>query len=367
MADDAPNVQDNLAQQQPFTDLQNNLAQAAANQAPTPPKLGSPAFMPGGNLVELIKGLVTGGRATPTTNPNTGAPQINQPQSRLDTFEHFLGNFTMSLAQGLAASGHGPGANERGAAAAMMAPQQRALQQYGLQQQQFNTQQEANLRQQQIAASQAQTQETQARTAAIPQQLALQQQQVQFEQQTKLATLQLENQWRQAMIAINKQNANTKESAVDYRKEVDNRKLDLQSALGSGRLALQKLATEYRGADTQSQITTRAAMVEIGQDKLAQAAVALQQANTLKTSQAVENYQKAYNDVGFLAGLERQLDMAPSIQQMLSSYPNPVTLPGMGGGAAAPSGFPRANAPTQSRVPPAGKSKSSALDPISIR
>ena len=90
-------------------------------------------------IVELAKGLIQGGRGT----VQPGAAQPARPASRLDNFEQFMGTFLTSFATGLGASGHGPGANERGAAAAMMAPYQQQVQQFQLRQQQQATQAQA--------------------------------------------------------------------------------------------------------------------------------------------------------------------------------------------------------------------------------
>jgi hypothetical protein len=80
---------------------------------------------------------------------NTGQP--TRPVSRGDATLEFLGNFLSNMSAGLAQSGHGPGANLRGAGAAMQAPYQRALQGYQLGQQQ-------QLQQAQIQQEQARTQ-----------------------------------------------------------------------------------------------------------------------------------------------------------------------------------------------------------------
>lgn len=64
-----------------------------------------------------------------------GTPQGQLVPSKLNSFESFVGNFLTSLAAGYAQEGRGPGAATRGAAAAMKAPYEQAVQQYGLQQQ----------------------------------------------------------------------------------------------------------------------------------------------------------------------------------------------------------------------------------------
>lgn len=100
------------------------------------------------NIVNLIQGLM---------NPAKGTPAGERTPSRTDVFENFLGQFMNSFSQGMAASGHGPGANLRGAAAAIGAPYKQDVQEF--QQQQQQRQQEASLAQQA-----AQTQQTQVGT-----------------------------------------------------------------------------------------------------------------------------------------------------------------------------------------------------------
>lgn len=98
-------------------------------------------------LPALIQML--GQMRNPTAQVQAG--QMPQAPSRLDSFESFLGNFLTSLASGMAASGHGPGANMRGAGAAMLAPREQNIQN-------FQMQQEAAKNQSQIEQQQAQTQ-----------------------------------------------------------------------------------------------------------------------------------------------------------------------------------------------------------------
>lgn len=121
-----------------------------AAQPARPPSLkpGMPA------LISLIGQMIH-----PTAQVQPG--QMPRQPSRLDAFENFLGNFAVSLASGMAASGHGPGANERGAAAAIMAPQQQNIAQ-------FQMQQQAQEQQARIAQQQAQTQSTEEQAALVP-------------------------------------------------------------------------------------------------------------------------------------------------------------------------------------------------------
>ena len=109
---------------------------------------GAPSQVPSpkiGGLPELIWSLV---------NPNhraAGTPQGELAPTKLQSFESFLASFIQSMSAGFANEGHGPGAGLRGAGAAMNAPYQQAVQQFGMQQQ--------------ASATQAQTEATQAETA----------------------------------------------------------------------------------------------------------------------------------------------------------------------------------------------------------
>jgi hypothetical protein len=120
--------------------------QAATDQQNQVPKLGAPI------LATFLKQMIQG-PGPGTIQPGQSQPM--RPPSRLDAFEGFLGNFLQSFATGMGAAGHGPGANERGAAAAMMAPYQQQLQQYQLGQAQ-------QAQQAQMQREQAQTQLAQA-------------------------------------------------------------------------------------------------------------------------------------------------------------------------------------------------------------
>ena len=111
-----------------------------AAQTPIPHMGGQPLLM---QYVQALMHPNQGG-----VDPNTGQP--TRPVSRGDATLEFLGNFLSNMSAGLAQSGHGPGANLRGAGAAMQAPYQRALQGYQLGQQQ-------QLQESQIAEQQART------------------------------------------------------------------------------------------------------------------------------------------------------------------------------------------------------------------
>lgn len=123
---------------------QQGAAALAGDIGPTPAPLQNSPPSPGGTplLYEYIKqmihpqGTVQPGQAQPTS-PSRG-------HATLDFIQQFLGN----LSQGLAAAGHGPGANLRGFAGGVEAPYERALGQ-------FQTGQQAQLAQSQIAAQQS--------------------------------------------------------------------------------------------------------------------------------------------------------------------------------------------------------------------
>jgi len=85
----------------------------------------------------------------------------------MDVFENFLSDFLQSFSAGISASGHGPGANLRGAGAAMQAPFQRSVQLSELQQQRGLSQSEQNLRNRQAAEAAARGEYYRSQGAAI--------------------------------------------------------------------------------------------------------------------------------------------------------------------------------------------------------
>lgn len=124
--------------------------QGPPQTTPQPPRMGG---MP---LIAKFLGQMLGDQGS-RGYQDMGPGQPARPVSRLNAFEGFLGDFLNAFSQGMAASGHGPGANIRGAAAAIQAPYQQQLQQYGLQQQQQTLQQQRALQQSEIEQRQAQT------------------------------------------------------------------------------------------------------------------------------------------------------------------------------------------------------------------
>lgn len=146
-----PDVQSTQQQQSP----QFPAFQPQPQQGAQPPK---PFGMP---LLAQFLGQMFGGNSQERRGyADMGPGQPARPISRLESFEGFLGQFLNAFSQGMQASGHGPGANIRGAGAAMQAPYQTALQQYGLGQQ-------AEQRQAEIARTQAQT-EQMGRMVTLP-------------------------------------------------------------------------------------------------------------------------------------------------------------------------------------------------------
>ena len=114
---------------------------------PAAPQAGPPQMGGLPLIAQYLSGMIHGGQGG--VNPQTGQPTA--PTTRGDMTLNFLGQFLSNMAQGLAQSGHGPGANLRGLAGGMMAPYQRELAQYQLGQQQ-------QAQQAQIEAEQARTQ-----------------------------------------------------------------------------------------------------------------------------------------------------------------------------------------------------------------
>ena len=123
----------------------------------TPPPSNQPPRMGGMPLIaQYLQAMIKGPQQG--IGPS-GYPM--QPQSRGDMTLNFLGQFLGNMAQGLSQAGHGPGANLRGAGAAMQAPYQRSLQDYQVQQQ-------AQQQQAQLGLEQARTQAQVASYTAQP-------------------------------------------------------------------------------------------------------------------------------------------------------------------------------------------------------
>lgn len=161
--DQLPNANDPLlgaAQpgQQPISpDLIAQGQQAERESARQKQSLQAPSLRPEmPAIVHMIAQMI---KPTANVQPGQSADQLTRP-SRLDAFEQFLGTFMTSFAHGLASSGTGPGANIRGAGAAMLAPQEQNIRQFGLNQQ-------AASAQQQQAESAAKIQEQQAQTESL--------------------------------------------------------------------------------------------------------------------------------------------------------------------------------------------------------
>lgn len=133
--------------------------QGPPQQKPQTPSVGMP-------ILAKFLGDMFGSQGTRGYH-DMGPGQPARPVSRLDSFEGFLGQFLNAFSQGMSASGHGPGANIRGAGAAMQAPYQQALQQYGLGQQQ-------QMQQAQMAQEQARTEQTQEQTRMLGQMVTIQ-------------------------------------------------------------------------------------------------------------------------------------------------------------------------------------------------
>ncbi len=287
--------------------------------------------MPG--IAGLISQLI---RPTPQQGltPGQGGLQNVPRPSRAGAFEQFLGTFVNSLAQGMAASGHGPGANIRGAGAALMAPQQQQIARFQLQQQQAQGQSQQQLTQAEVAKTQMETQ-------LAPKQL-------QMQEELKQLQLQYENDWKQAMMGQSQQKIDLTKLKDQWQKDQGQQKIDLENKLGTGKLNVAQELASYKAMDTASQVSYRATVAQSLTDRVGIAASALQSMDKLRTAQSVGDYQKAYNDVGIMAGLARSIGIAPGVDQILNSMPNPVNLPRSG----APSPTPAA--PTSKNRPKGG-------------
>jgi hypothetical protein len=143
-------AQDQAAPRQPVPQFNPSGPQPQSG----PPTLGRPI------LLDFIQGMLNPKSQQGPPETTNGITYGGRPASRLDVFEKFLGNFMYAFSQGMAQGGTGPGANVRGAGAAMQAPYQLARQQYQLGQQQ-------QLQQAQVQREQAQTELTRAQAGMV--------------------------------------------------------------------------------------------------------------------------------------------------------------------------------------------------------
>lgn len=343
MADDtqAPIIPDQLAQGPQGGLTQDQLQQMSSANARDQAALTPPSNRPDmPALVSLIGQMI---RPTAQVQPGMTADQLARP-SRMDSFEHFLGNFITSFATGMQEGGHGPGANARGFGAAVMAPLQQNRQQFELNQQAASV-----AAQRQQAAAQTQLAQTEAQKTGVEAQLLPQQ--MLFNEQMKQMSLDLENKWRMATANLGQEKVDLAKQHDAWEKELQTQSLALKKQLGEGRLNIQQEVANYQKMNVASQITYRGTVAETLQEKVGIAKAALDSMNTLRTAQSIADYQKAYNDVGVMANLARSIGIGPSADQVVSFFPNPVALPKSGG---KPSGGP----------PGGPKSGGSALDKL---
>lgn len=295
--------------------------------AGTPVPLGTPsqggAQVPQPNTTPGIISLIQ--QLAKPTGQVQGPVNVNTPPpapSRASAFENFLGQFVNSLAAGMSQSGHGPGANERGAAGAIQAPYQQSVQRFGLQQQ-------AAANQAQIQETQARTQQAQAETAAIPQKVAIEQKQLVFNEQIKQLQMKLENEWRQAMVNQGQQKIDVTKSKEAFTEQIKQQQLNLQKQIQTGKLNIAQEISRYRGMDVASQVAYRAAMASMANSKLQIAYQAQNTSNTLKTAQAAKAAVSAANDYNFVAKIARSIGIDGDLGMPMPDLQIPnVVVPG---------------------------------------
>lgn len=128
-------------------------------QTPKPAQPPKPGGMP--LLAQFLGQMIS----PPKGTIDPALTQPSRPASRLDAFEHFIGQFLTSFSQGMSAAGTGPAANARGFGAAVQAPFQQQMQQYQLGQQQQAQQSQIGLQQAEAERQRAQAQMT---TVTLP-------------------------------------------------------------------------------------------------------------------------------------------------------------------------------------------------------
>lgn len=298
----APTVQPPAAIPPPEVQGQQPLSLPAsmANQPLTPqPQLKPPGPTAGYGMPALIS--MIGQMIHPTGTVQPG--QLPRAPSRLDAFEHFLGNFASSLASGMAASGTGPGANIRGAAAALGEPHQALVQNYQMQQQARQLESEQAVRA-------AQTQQVQAETQAIPQRL-------EYEHQVAIANLGLKkaqeefnNLYKQQMLNLN----SGKFDLAKQKQSFDQANVKWEQQYKAAYLDAQK-------GNIQSQIQFRADSMNERRYMDSQVTSLRQQANDLRaqglTQQADSLDLQAANitnRIGLMATIESGLGMRTIVQ-----------------------------------------------------
>jgi hypothetical protein len=327
MADDAPDIQqpasDVLAIQNAVTAAGQSQQPQQQNRVPTPTP-GMPA------LFELGKQLIN-----PTQQVPSSASQQPSRPSRLDAFEHFLGNFVTSLAAGFQTP-PGPGANMRAAGAAMTAPYQQNVQRFQLQQQ-------ANTAQAQQQLAGAETQRATVEAQLAPQQL-------QLNQQIKTLQLQMEENWKQATISQGQQKIDLGKVREQFSEQIKSQTLDLDKRYKAGQLNVAQEIARYRGMDTASQVSYRQAMAQATVTKLAQAQQALGLATTLKTAQALKTATEASNQYSVFARLARSIGLEDDLGMPLPELNVPGIAVGGGNGAPPANTIPPATPPKGDKV-----------------
>ncbi len=312
MADDPQAIQ---APDIPQTSLPDSLAalsaggaQPAQQGAPQPPsnKPGMPA------VAQLISQMIR-----PTAQVPGSVSQPLRPPSRLDAFEHFLGNFITSFGAGMSQYGQ-PGAEGKGFGAAVMSPLQQSREQFGIQQQ-------AAQAQAQQQATQAEAQQRQAEAQAVPRRLEL-------DEQIKLQQQQMMNMWYGGRLAQGEQKIDLAKVQQQFNQEIKTKTLDLQNRVQSGKLNIAQELAGYAKMDDASKATYRSALAQGIQGRLIVAQQAMQSSATLHSAQAVKTATEAANQYNVFARIGRSL----GIDQDLGMDLPEMQIPGVAVGGGAP-------------------------------
>jgi len=284
---------------------------------PQTPGLGQPA------IFELMR-AIAGKQQQPDQMArfNQGLPAA-APVSRAQAFEHFLGTFLTAFSAGLQAP-PGPGANERAAGAALMAPYHQAVQNFQLQQQ--------------ARAQQAATQEAQARTGLYGAQAeearvrtGLAPQEFQIQKDIKEETLKLQQIEAQARIDYQKAFLGLRGQQVDInRQNADTRRMQEQfnQQIATGKLNVAKELANYRGMDVANQIQYRQVIAGTLVQKSNAYVLATDANNRYKTAATQEAQVKAANEWNIAAKLGRAIGLDENIPDIpLANAPRPSGAP----------------------------------------
>lgn len=345
--DQAPDIQGTM---QDVLSAQTAIQQNAGSQGGPNPgvPLQPPSNRPGlPAIAQLMSQLIKPTAQGPTNqNPANLAQGPSRP-SRLDAFEHFLGNFITSFAAGMGQSGSGPGANARGFGAAVNAPLEQARQQFALQQQ-------AQQVQSQTQYTQAHAELERAQAGMVP--VVQNGQTIYLPAKDAVSYLNAQTKAASATDVANIRSGATVQSAqigAASKEKVAAMSDQVRKDIAAGQLGVAQARVKYMGMDTQSKAAYRTSVVNNLQYLAIQKAQATASAATKNTAQAQAAVAKANNTFSAMANLARAIGISDDEVGVPLEVTEPIQPPIGNQPAAAPA----SNIPTGGGIPTFGQWK----------